>query len=275
MRADLHIHTYYSDGSISPSEAVNRAAYNGVGLISVTDHDCTLANGEVERLAREAGVKTVRGIEVSAYEGDVKIHTTGYCFEENDSFKGFLRELYDGAVKRTEDIVYKLNKNGFKITFEEIAAERFSEKSPVHAMHVARACAKKGYAADEFKFFFEQLMYGKPSFSNICRPTPAETCEAIRAAGGFSSIAHPGRIDMDARDLKNLVRSLIPCGLGGIEAFYTTHTKEQTAYYIELAREFSLEITGGSDTHFFGGGREIGKPDFQPSPRLLEKLKIE
>ena len=158
---------------------------------------------------------------------------------------------------------------------DEVLAYRKSELSPVHAMHIARACALKGYCGGSAeKVYFNYIAEGKCAFSNLCRPTPYETAEVIAACGGFSSLAHPGRIDLPSGELLKLIGRMKACGLGGIEAVYSAHTQDETAYYKETARTFDLLVTGGSDTHYDGGYRKIGTPGFYIGEALAEKLKI-
>ena len=275
LKADMHVHTYYSDGLMSPAEVVSLAHKNGVRFLAVTDHDCSLAYDEVKAECDKYGIKTVTGIEVSAYVGDVKIHTLGYGINlDHPVYIRFFKKLYDGAVERTADIVGKLNKNGVKLTVDDVMNVRKSLLSPPHAMHVANAGYKKGYTNSPSDFFFKYLAWGKPAFSGICRPTPEETVKIIRECGGISSVAHPGRIDMPAADLVKLIERMKECGLDGIEAVYSAHTVKETAYYKELAGSFNLLVTGGSDTHFTGGYRNIGTPEFFLDEALAEKLRI-
>lgn len=273
MRADLHIHTYYSDGKLSPADVAAFAARAGVGLVSVTDHDTVCGNAEAQKYCTEKGIAFVCGIEVSAYFGDVKIHTLGYGMDINNAdLKGFLNELKAGAVKRSEDIIFKLNRAGVALSLEEAAAERYSAETPLHAMHIAEAGAKKGFAGSPFAFFTEYLAYGKSAYSDLCRPSPEETAEVLTAAGGFCSLAHPGRIFMAEEEKIALIKRMKACGLCGIEAVYSGHTAKETAYYKEIAKRFGLFVTGGSDTHYAQGNRQIGAPYFQPSEALLQKL---
>lgn len=273
MTADLHIHTHFSDGSLTPEEVVNSAIYGGVGLISVTDHD-TMAGVDVSvSAAEEKGIKCAAGVEVSAYDGDVKFHTLGYGVDR-EKFKPFLDGLFKGSFLRLEEIVFKLNKVGVKITAEDAANERFSPVTPVHGMHIARAVLKKGYVKSVAEFFIKYIDSGA-AFSRIGRPTPEETCEAISYAGGLAVVAHPGRIKMSATELEKRIKGLVFTGLGGIEVYYTTHTKGQTAYYKNLANSLGLFATGGSDTHVSGGNRIIGQPQFTPCERLLKRLNLD
>ena len=274
LRADMHVHTYFSDGLMSPAEVVAEAVKNGVQLISVTDHDGIAAYGQLPEICARAGVRLVNGIEVSAYSGDVKIHTLGYNVNAEDgAFREFTAGLFSGAMERADDIVRKLNANGVAVTLREVTDRRRSPLSPVHVMHIAFACADKGYCGgNAFSFFKEYLALGKCAYSRIGRPTPEQAVEIITACGGFCSLAHPARIEMPREDTRRLIARLKDCGLGGIEAVYTTHTVTETAYYKETAKTFSLEVTGGSDVHRIGGSREIGRPVFRAEGVLAKKL---
>jgi len=274
MTADLHIHTVRSDGLLTPQTVVECAKTAGLRLIAVTDHDTMEACAELSLIAAQNGIKCVSGVEVSAYDETVKFHTLAYG-ADGEKFKPFLDELCKNSYLRAEDIIYKLSKVGVKITMEDVVAEKFSKTAPVHGMHIARAVVKKGYVNTAGDFFREYVDGGGAAFSCVGRPTPEETCEAIRFAGGLAVVAHPARIKMDERELALKIKKLIPCGLGGIEVYYTTHTKEQTAYYENLAETLNLLKTGGSDTHVQGGGRVIGQPRFEPDAQLLKRLKID
>ncbi|HBN12387.1 MAG TPA: hypothetical protein DD415_02095 [Clostridiales bacterium] len=276
LRADLHVHTYNSDGLISPAQAVAEAYKNGVQLIALTDHDCSFAYDEAKAECEKYGIKTVVGIEVSAYAGDVKFHTLGYAFDANHpDFKSFYSQLFDASFLRAEQSLCLLNKNGVRISLEEVLPYRKNPLSPMHTMHIARACAAKGYCnKNANRFYDEYLAYGKCAYSCIGRPSPEKVIEVIKAAGGITSVAHPGRIDMPAADLLALIKRLESCGLSGLEAVYSTHTVTETAYYKELAKTLNLLVTGGSDTHILGRGRKIGTPVFYTDDKLAEKLKI-
>lgn len=275
MTADLHIHTYASDGALSPKEVAALAKSAGLGCLSVTDHDTTANTEEVRAECEKFGIKAVNGIEVSAYDWDVKIHTLGYGFDNNcDIFRGFLEKLRENSFERAADIVKKLNAVGVRITFEEVKAMRAIGSTPIHGMHIASCGAAKGYAPTPHEFYKRYMCPGMPAFSNILRPTPREAVEVINASGGFAVLAHPGRVELSAKRLKVYIKRLTAAGLTGIEAVYSSHTNRETAYYKELAEEFNLIVTGGSDTHYTGGSKKIGKPLFEVGEALGRRLGI-
>lgn len=275
IRADMHIHTYYSDGAQSPETVVMSAKGRGVGLISVTDHDNACAWKEVSALAEEQGIIAICGEEISAYDGDVKVHILGYNMDMDcEKYIAFHRMLDDGAGKRTADILRKLAARGVNIKYEDVLKERRFPQSPIHAMHIAAAGAKRGYASSPVDFYARYLNYGTAGFSCICRPTSKETVRFIKSCGGICSLAHPGRISMEKEGVISLIERLKECGMDGIEAVYSGHTAFETQYYKEIAARYNLLVTGGSDTHYAEGNRCIGTPPFFPDERLLAALEI-
>ena len=271
MRADLHMHSTYSDGLCSPDELCSLAQSRGLGLLSITDHD-TMNGEDVKRAAAEKyGLKYVSGWEVSSYAGDKKIHVLGYGCQRNDAYVEFMEARKRMAYLRAEDRIQKMQALGIPITMEHVTSFRADPTTPVHTMHVARALAMFVNAAPS-EVYREYLVRGKAAYSDIGRPTPEEAIDCIHAAGGFAVIAHPGRIRSEKSEKENLIRSLVDYGVDGIEAVYTTHTEEETAWYKTLAKKYNLLITGGSDTHEEDGVRFVGNPVFFADERLLERI---
>ena len=278
MFADLHTHSIYSDGVYSPDEICRRAKERGVSLLSITDHD-TLAGEDVKQAAaKRHGLSYVTGWEISAYEGDQKIHTLGYGCALGEAYHVFMEERKRASRLRAEDSVKKLQKLGVPVTMEEVYMQLSSPDLPVHTMHVARAAAVHLGATDS-EVYMQYLGYGKPANSGLGRPTPKEAIDCIHASGGIAVIAHPGRITMGFEEREKTIRALKELGADGIEVVYTTHTDKETEYFLRLSKELDLLVTGGSDTHVEpddSGIRNtlIGQPTFVPSTKLLERLKI-
>lgn len=273
MRADLHIHTYYSDGKHSPAEAARMAKENGVALIAVTDHDSMEGLEEKRRAAAENGLLFVSGWEVSAYAG-CKVHVLGYHCQKNATYDAFLQERRVGALARAEDILRKANAYlGIHVTLEDALAEMAVKDSPLHTMHVVRAVAKRTQA--QYRDLYAELFdVGKPAYSEIGRPSPFDAVEVIHATGGIAVLAHPGRIQKDETEKLQLIDGLTAHGLDGIEIIHSQHTPEETEYFRRYADDRGLCKTGGSDFHAEGSSRKIGLPLFEPDDRLLEALGL-
>lgn len=280
MLADLHTHSIYSDGLYSPDEICRKANLRGLSLVSITDHD-TLAGEEVKReAAKRHGLSYVSGWEISAYEGNQKIHILGYGCEQNEAYYAFMEKRKEGALLRARDSVQKMRNLGVDVTMGDVYVQLSSPDLPIHTMHVARAIAGKlGVTPSEA--YLQYLGFGKPANSPLGRPTPKEAIECIHALGGVSSIAHPGRITMPFEEREKTLRALAKMGVDGIECHYTSHTEEETEYFLRLSKELGLLVTGGSDTHYEEDDADkihekhrIGLPAFTPDKTLLERLKI-
>ena len=273
MLADLHLHSVYSDGLNSPDEICRVAKAHGVGLISITDHDTMAGLSAKIEGAKRHGLAYLPGWEISAYDHEEKIHVLGYGCEVGEAYNAFNQKRKEASFARAEDCVKKFNRLGIPLTLQEVLDMRSAPDLPVHTMHIARAAAVYlGISAGEV--YREYLARGKAANSNIGRPTPQEAIDCIHAAGGFASIAHPGRIELPDDEKERLIIALADYGVDGIESVYTTHTEKETAYFTALAKKLSLFVTGGSDTHFEDETHTIGSPAFTPSDKLLQKLRI-
>lgn len=273
MRADLHIHTYYSDGLHSPDEIARIARRDGVGLLSMTDHDSMDGLKEKRAAAEREGLLFVNGWEVSAYAG-CKVHVLGYGCQKNATYDAFLQERREGALARAEDILKKANAYlHIHVTLGDAIAEMKIKDSPLHTMHVVRAVAKKTDAP--FRDLYAELFdVGKPAYSEIGRPSPFDALEVIHRTGGIASLAHPGRIQMGEEEKLRLMDALVERGLDGIECVHSQHTPLETEFFGRYAADRGLFRTGGSDFHAENSPRKIGLPFFEPDDRLLSALGV-
>lgn len=276
MRADLHIHSVYSDGRHTVEELAAIAKRKGLGLISVTDHDNMTDDDQKRKIVESAGLLYVSGWEISAYDG-CKVHITGYgCDVHASVYAEFMQARVEGAYARAQDMLRKLkDKYGVLVTLNEVEAERPMPKSPLHTMFLARAVHKKGYCKDEFEVYSSWLAPGRPCYSELGRPSPKEAISVIHAMGGIASLAHPGRIERSRAEVFALAAELRAAGLDGIECVYSSHTEEETKAFLGLADSLGCLVTGGSDTHLEGMGRQIGEPCFIPSEQLLRALRLQ
>ena len=273
MRADLHIHTYYSDGAYSPAQIAAMAREAGLSLISMTDHDSLAGLEEKTRAAADCGLSYVPGWEVSAYQGDLKVHILGYGCRICAPYEQFLRARREGALARAEDIIARANEYfGLDVTLAD--AERFHQKkdAPLHTMHIVAAFAER-LGRDKGDLYAAAFEPGKPCHSLIGRPSPQDAIDVIHASGGIAVLAHPGRIKLSAERRFSLMDELVGRGLDGIECSHSDHTEEQTAQFAAYARLRGLLQTGGSDFHAEGRSRVIGQPPFSPSEELLAAFR--
>ena len=274
MFADLHIHSVYSDGLLSPDEICRLAKKRGLGLISITDHDTLAGLENKTEAAKRHGLAFVSGWEVSAHDRNTKTHILGYGCQQNSAYEAFMNERTQASFERAEESVEKFRALGVPVRLQDVLDLRSSPDLPVHTMHVARA-AGLYLGLNEGDVYVHYLARGKPAHSNLGRPNAKAAIDCIRAAGGIPSLAHPGRMKVSKEELEDAIVEYKGYGLEGIEAYYTTHTEEQTAFFIALAKKHGLLVTGGSDMHVEDGQHAtMGTPAFAPSAELLKALKI-
>ena len=273
MKADLHIHSIYSDGKNTPDKICAIAKSRGLCLLSITDHDTMMGLEDKIASAKRYGLHYLSGWEISAYEEEEKIHILGYGCKMNEEYDRFTANRRNASFARMQESVQKCNAIGIPVTVEEVLSMRLQENAPAHTMHIARALQKYVSGTDG-EIYEKYLSRGKVANSNIGRPSPKEAIEIIHATGGVAVLAHPGRIPLAKEQKESLIKSLISHGLDGIEAIYTTHTEKETKYYTSLAQANNLIITCGSDTHVEDGTRAIGTPDYRITDARLLSLAI-
>lgn len=259
LRADLHIHSTFSDGSKTPFEIAEEAHERGVELISITDHD-SLSGHDIKKAAAEKfNLKYINGIEISAYES-TETHMLGYNYDvNNQEFIEKIAQTTKMRDMRNLEILKRLEKYyGIEITENDIVkTEGF-----YGSMHIAKALIKKNYAQTIKEAFDKYIGINAKAYVDIHRTSPFEAIGIINAAGGITSLAHPYKLKRSGIDFEKLLKTFVDCGLKGIECVYFAHTTSETDYFKSLAEKYKLKVTGGSDFHGEGRAETIGYPEF-------------
>ncbi len=263
MLVDFHCHTTESDGTLSPPELAGLMRKRGVEIFSVTDHD---ALGAYPKLGDSVGTaRVVPGIELNTtYRGN-EVHVLGYGFaadspivEEAISTNRHEREL------RAEKMVSQLRAAGYELDLAAVRAEAAHDVTALGRPHVARALIRAGYFTDINTVFRELLVSGKPGYVPSSYMLPHQAVELVAKAGGVPVLAHPSRLKDEA-----VIDELVQAGLVGIETFYGTHDANQVAHYRDVAAQFGLVMTAGSDFHDpryneRGVGMDVDRADIAP-----------
>jgi predicted metal-dependent phosphoesterase TrpH len=249
---DLHVHSDASDGLYGPVELVRRAAAAGVSVLSVTDHDTMAATAAVASHGAAQGIETLPGIEITAVLEGRDIHVLGYFLDPaSPSLDQFLGGQRADRVRRLRAMAERLSGLGCPIDIDEIAAKAASTPGrTIGRPQLARALVAAGHAASVNEAFNQYLATGRPAFVPRSGASPEEVITLIRAAGGLSSLAHPGLL---ARD--DLIPDLARAGLTAIEVYHPEHPPETQGRYLALAHGLGLGVTGGSDYHGDGTHR--------------------
>jgi predicted metal-dependent phosphoesterase TrpH len=250
-RVELHCHSIFSDGTLSPAELVSRAVKNGVELLVLTDHDSVSGGPELFAAAKAEGLAVRLGIEINcAGEGAAdRVHVLGYGFDPlSPGFAERLAEFRERRTVRSKRIVENLRGLGIAIEFADVSA---GAHETLGRPHVADALRRLGVVKSRKEAFERFLIKGKPGYVESMGPSPAEAIALIRDAGGAACLAHPQTAGKE-NELDELFRS----GLRGVEVNYSGHTPSQVRTYGDWARSKGLLAVGGSDFHGPNTGRE-------------------
>lgn len=256
---DLQAHSTHSDGALAPGEVVRAAAQAGVELLALTDHDTVSGVAEAVAEGESAGVAVVPAAELSAVsEGHEDLHVLGYEIAVDDpTLAARLRDSRGDRERRAERMAERLRDLGYALDARALDERRRAGR-PIGRPHVAQAVlghpdnadrlAREG-RADTSAFFEAYLLPGAATYEPRRSPTVAEAIEWIHHAGGVAVWAHPfWNIDGEGEVLAAL--DLFGAeGLDGVEAFYVTHTREQTLLLAHAAGERGLLTTGSADFH--------------------------
>ena len=245
---DLHTHSSFSDGSLTPEGLVAEGVRLGLTALALTDHDSV---GGVDRFlaaAKKTSLRGIPGVEISADVMTGSVHILGYFVEHhNPALAVHLASLCKGRKERNDRIVKNLNALGVAITLQEAAA--YAGENNVGRLHFAQALVARGYVANRDEAFKKYLAKGKPGYADRLRFTPAQGIALIRQARGVAVLAHPFATELDKASLANAVRDLVAAGLQGIEVHYPQHTPRQVKQYLALVKQYDLVATGGTDFH--------------------------
>jgi predicted metal-dependent phosphoesterase TrpH len=248
---DLHLHTSFSDGTLAPEELISLAATSGLSAIAVTDHDTVRGIGRCIEAARQVNIEVLAGIELSAEYNGREVHILGYLIDyKNKNLLKQLNILKENRIKRIYDMAEKLGGLGLRLSPEDIFAA--SVGSVVGRLHVAQAMVQHGLVASTQEAFQKYIGDNCPAYVLGFKFSPKEAIRLIKEIGGIPVLAHPYTVNNDAVLLK-----LIEDGLMGLEAYYPEHSQAMTNFYLNLAEENNLLVTGGSDFH--GDGKPAVK----------------
>lgn len=263
-RADLHAHTTASDGSLSATDLVRRAAENDVSVLAITDHDTLDAVREAIVAGVEHGVRIVPGIELSVRMPTGTMHLLGYFFEpEPPALVARLAELRAARERRAQSIVARLASLGAPIDYAQVRARA---RGSIGRPHIAETLVAAGHATDRQDAFDRFLADGAAAWVPSEGLAPEEAVELVRAGGGAPVLAHPASLRMSAKDLTRFVQRLTAAGLAGIEVHRPEHTEERRRQLRTLAQRFGLVATGGSDFHHPQGRNQPGDSGDPPLP---------
>jgi predicted metal-dependent phosphoesterase TrpH len=242
-RADLHIHSTHSDGTLPPADIIRMAKESGLAAISITDHDNVAAVTEADRFGAEVGVEVVSGVELSAIEDGADVHMLGYCLDvESETLAEHLNLFRNARRIRAEKMVAKLNKIGLDLTMDAVLEK--AGPAAIGRPHVAEAMVEEGLVLSYEEVFRKYIGFGGPAYEGKYEISPLRAVELIHEAKGLAVIAHPGVYLKDGT-----IQKILDAGVDGIETVHPKHNADTTARYRSIVKERNLVETGGSDYH--------------------------
>lgn len=275
-RIDLHSHTAFSDGSLSPTALVKLAHQEHIDVLAITDHDTTDGLAEAMEASRNLPLEIIPGTELSAQFQGREIHILGYFINFNDlQFQARLEELRSTRIQRLHHILAQLQKLNIDISLSEVT--QVAGTGTIGRPHIAQVLIEKGYVMG-FKEAFERFL-GLRGKAYVPRAVPEakKIISWITDAGGIPVLAHPFWEGFNKEKSVASCRQLMEQGLRGLEVFYSTFSAGQISFNLNLARQFNLLITGGSDFHgSYKPNISLGKGQgsLKVPPTLVDHLRL-
>lgn len=257
---DLHIHSNYSDGALSPAELFQRALGEGLSAIAIADHDSVAGVAEGLAAAARTDIATIPAVELSVqFKSWQDVHLLGYGMNCSDSnFRDKLDGFRERRERRNVEILERVNEVLMSRGMEKIHPDEVlvHARDAIGRPHIARAMLEKGYVQTMEEAFQRYLVpCNVPK-----RYWPMDDAiSEIRRVGGVAVLAHPTTISQDREALRGAITELAAMGLDGLEVFNNQAQPDEMEFLRRLAVELGLLITGGSDFHGIEEGIEIGR----------------
>jgi predicted metal-dependent phosphoesterase TrpH len=249
--ADLHLHTYFSDGTYSPEELVEQAKRQDLHVLALTDHDTVEGCKPTAAACNAADIEFIVGTELTAEQDSHEIHILGYGIDlENSRFLTEIGKFQTVRQDRIREMVQRLNQLNVPLQAEQVFA--LANCRAPGRPHVARAMVQAGLVGSLDEAFERFLKKNRPAWVPKFKMSASEATELIHQAGGVAVMAHPGLNRSD-----EVIPAMVDGGLDGIECFHTKHSNATADHYLQMAAHFNLLVTGGSDCHGLSKGRPL------------------
>lgn len=248
MLVDLHIHTYYSDGTMSPKEVVEDAKRKNLGIIAITDHDVLDSYEELKVEAEKAGIITIRGVEIdSIFEGHL-VHLLAYKFEDNEKLFKLINHAKEQLLETSIELIRRMENDYEGISLEDYNSYEYERRKGgwkgIHYLHDRKITEG---LFDGVKF------YGKYDCGHekFAFPSVEEVCNTVHDANGYVVLAHPCNYysNKNKEEILEKLEILKNLGIDGVECYYPANSDLMTNTCLEFCKDNNLIITAGSDGH--------------------------
>lgn len=268
---ELHCHTTFSDGTLSPTRLVESAIRAGLHALAITDHDTMSGWDEAKQAAIELSsdleqvLEIVPGLELSTVHNEKSLHILGF-YPDREKLTAPLHERLEGRKRRAQTMVDKLAALGYPIELPEMG-EGMAPGRP----HLAKALVRAGHVSDIREAFDRLLGEGKPACEEYEKFESTEGIQLLLDCDAIPVWAHP--FLFRGGELEIVLPILLDAGLKGIEVYHPSHTDYQMEKLKGLCDRHGLLMTGGSDYHGPGAGHHAGLNSQNVPIALLDQLK--
>lgn len=271
---DMHTHTNYSDEELSPEELIQLAISKNIKALAITDHNTIEGIKTINRnssLIINSGINIINGIELSAKVNQGTMHILGYNIDINNAILNKkLRTLKDNSINSVLSILEQIKRDYDIVFCYEDIRKLINTNHNLGRIDIAKLCVMYGYASNIKDAFNKYLISAYNKTRDMNKKMNYQEClELIRNSGGIPVLAHPKSLNLPEKEFLILLKDMIKYGLEGIEVYHSTHTPEEMSYYHQIANQYNLLISGGSDYH----GKGI-KPDIELGTGKNHNLKI-
>lgn len=267
---DAHAHSNRSDGTDDPAAVIVQAKKAGLDAVALTDHDTFSGLEEAAAAAAQVGIELVPGAELSTRVRGRSLHLLVYYPDvTNPELLELLLRIRESRTERIKEMAARMSADFPGISWEALQ-QSATDGKPWGRPHLADALVQNGYINDRGEAFQRILHPTSPYYVLQWSPSPEEMVEAARRSGGVPVIAHPlsgwrGQVD------RSTLTKMVDAGLFGLERDHREHDGKARAMIDELAAEFGLQVTGGSDFH--GTGKPNRLAENLTSPLVLDLIK--
>ena len=276
---DLHAHSYFSDGTFSPTELLAEAERIGLDAVVLSDHNTIRGLDEFIEAAKGSSVEAIPAVEFStdyqtSYGKTVELHIVALYIkhEHHDSVNALVRQMAENKAESNRALVATLREHGYDITYDEVCA---TSSGNVNRAHIAAVLTDKGYTPSIRAAFQDLLAPDVGLYIPPKRLPVFEAIEYMRSIGAVPVLAHPF-LQLDEAELRIFLSQAKSHGLVGMETLYSTYDEDTITLSRAIAHEYGLCESGGSDFH---GGRKpdislgTGRGNLAIPYEFLDKLK--
>lgn len=271
---DLHTHTCYSDGELTPYELINHAIKNNISTLAITDHDTLEGIKNVNKndsLIVDSGIKIINGIELSAKIDKGRMHILGYDIDiNNKELNDKMMELKNNSINYVLSIIEQLKKDyNIYFSYDELK-ELINANHNLGRPDIAKLLIKNNYVKTVQEAFDKYLIEAHSKLGERKKGISYRECiDIILKSNGIPILAHPKTLKLNDKELLYLLKDMINYGLMGIEVYHSSHSKEEMKKYLNIANKLELLVSGGSDYHGINT-----KPDIELGRGKNNNLKI-